>query len=175
MTTYKNQQQAITNLQKYLRTVMAREGEVLNIPIDGIYDTATRQALTDFQKNAGIVPTGIADKLTWDTLFSQYQKNLEQNRRQEGLFLFPDNPKNYEIGEGDTLLLVRIIQLLLIELQRTYDIFEEIVENGTYDIATQNAIREFQRINLLPQTGKVDRVTWNRIVSEYSNLDNIQE
>ena len=74
------------------------------------------------------------------------------------------------MSAGDTLTLVRIIQLLLLELRATYDIFEDVSESGTFDARTQQAIRDFQEINGLSPTGEVDEATWNRIVREYANL-----
>ncbi len=166
-----NEEQAITNLQRYLRR-LSYEGLGGNrVPIDGIFDRDTRDALMLFQQNIGLPATGIADKQTWDMLYKEYQRVTDEEKNSRGLFLFPKKPTDYEVTLGDTLFLVNIIQLLLLELRATYDIFEDIVESGTYDEATEKAIRDFQRINLLPETGKVDEATWNRIVREYSNLD----
>ena len=119
----------------------------------------------------GLPATGVADKKTWDMLFEQYRLATEDERTSEGLYPFPSRPTGYAVSLGDTLLLVRMIQILLMELRATYDIFEDITESGTYDESTEKAIREFQRINLLPETGRVDLATWNRIVREYSNIE----
>ncbi len=170
MTEQLNRTEAIKNLQRYLRAVGESEGQLNRVPIDGIFDTATRDALTEFQRSVGLPATGVADKDTWDVLFDEYLRVTEPERTRRGLYFFPENPQGYEVSAGDTLTLVRIIQLLLLELRLTYDIFEDITESGTYDAATEAAIKDFQRINLLPVTGRVDERTWNRIVREYSNL-----
>ncbi|MBQ9112515.1 MAG: peptidoglycan-binding protein [Clostridia bacterium] len=171
MDTPLNREQAITNLQRYLRRLSYEGLEGNRVPIDGIFDTATRDALIQFQQDMGLPATGVADKRTWDLLFSEFLKATDTERNSEGLFLFPKDPPDYAVSPGDALLLVSMIQLLLLELRATYDIFEDIVESGIYDENTEKAIREFQRINLLPETGKVDEATWNRIVREYSNID----
>lgn len=168
-----NKEQAVTNLQRYLRR-LSFEDEFYDIarpPIDGIFDTATEDAVAYFQRQNGLQVTGVADKETWDKIFSEYMRVTEAQRLSEGLFIFPDAPADYAISRGDALTLVRILQLLLLELRVTYDIFEDIIENGIYDDRTESAIREFQRANLLPVTGEVDKKTWNRIVREYSNLN----
>ena len=166
-----NEEQAITNLQRYLRRLSYEGLEGNRVPIDGIFDSHTREALTQFQRNVGLPATGVADKRTWDTLFAEYQRATDKERNSQGLYLFPKTPADYEVTLGDTLLLVNVIQLLLLELSAAYGIFENIIESGTYDSQTEKAIRDFQRINLLPETGRVDETTWNRIVREYSNLD----
>lgn len=166
-----NEEQAITNLQRYLRRLSYEGLEGNRVPIDGIFDRDTRDALTQFQRNMGLPATGVADKRTWDTLFSEYQRVTDKERSSQALYLFPKTPADYEVTLGDTLLLVNVIQLLLLELSAAYGIFEDIIESGTYDSQTEKAVRDFQRINLLPETGRVDEATWNRIVREYSNLD----
>ena len=165
-----NQTEAITNLQRYLRRLSYEGLEGYRVPIDGIFDTATRNALIRFQQSVGLPETGVADKLTWDTLFEEYSQAVRDEKESRGLFFFPTYPENYEVTPGEAWLLVNIIQLLLLELRAVYGIFEDITESGVYDKATEDAIREFQRINLLPETGRVDETTWNRIVREYSNL-----
>ena len=165
-----NQKEAISNLQRYLRRLSYGGLEGDRAPIDGIFDTATRNALIRFQQSVGLPETGIADKLTWDTLFDEYSRAVRSEKESLGLFIFPSSPKNYEVSPGEAWLLVNMIQLLLLELRAVYGIFEDITESGVYDKATEDAIREFQRINLLPETGRVDETTWNRIVREYSNL-----
>ncbi len=162
--------QATRNLQRYLRTVGETRGGINPVPIDGIFDTATRDALMLFQRGAGLEATGVADKTTWDALYEEYLRSTELERGRKGLYFFPQNPAGYEVSSGDTLTLVRIIQLLLLELRATYDIFEDVVESGTYDAATEDAIKNFQRIHGLPPSGRVDERTWNKIVREYSNL-----
>ena len=169
--TYQNSREAITNLQKYLRRLAASPDRENTIPIDGIFDSATRNALIDFQTRMGLDATGIADKKTWDTVYKEYLDATRNEREMQGLYFFPSLPTGYTVAIGDTLTLVRIIQLLLLELRASYDIFEDVVESGTFDAATSDAIRNFQRINGLPETGEVDIRTWNRIVREYSNID----
>ncbi len=165
-----NRREAVTNLQRYLRELSYGTDGTNTVPLDGIYDTATRDALTDFQRQMGLPATGIADKRTWDTLFDEYLEATQTARSRRGLYFFPQTPLGYEVSPGDTLTLVRIIQLLLQELRVTYDIFEDVVESGTYDAATEQAIYDFQRIHGLPETGRVDEMTWNAIVREYGNL-----
>ncbi|MBQ9117554.1 MAG: peptidoglycan-binding protein [Clostridia bacterium] len=173
--TFTNKEQAVTNLQRYLRRLSFERDAtgatgIPRPPIDGIFDSDTENAVSEFQRVMGLPQTGIADKTTWDMIFEEYMRVTEGDRLAQGLFIFPDSPKNYTISKGDALTLVRILQLLLLELRAIYDIFEDITENGIYDDKTESAIRDFQASNLLPVTGEVDKNTWNRIVREYANL-----
>ena len=171
-TTAINKEEAVTNLQRYLRRLSFEYGaaDMPRPPVDGIFDTHTENALIAFQRQMGLPQTGVANKETWDRLFEEYMRVTEAERLAQGLFIFPDSPVNYAISRGDALTLVRILQLLLLELRVIYDVFEDITENGVFDEKTEAAVKEFQAANLLPVTGEVDRRTWNRIVREYANL-----
>ena len=57
MTAPINQAEAITNLQRYLRRIGFKNSGGNTVPIDGIFDSATREALMDFQRSAGLSPT----------------------------------------------------------------------------------------------------------------------
>ena len=165
-----NRRQAIENLQKYLRRLSFEYADITAPPIDGIFDTVTKRSLTDFQKRFGLGATGVADKKTWDRLFEEYLFVTRLEREKRTLDLFPSLPKDYAVTLGERWLLVRVIQLLLMELSASYDIFEDVTESGVYDTETEQAIKSFQQINGLEPTGKVDAATWYRIVREYSNL-----
>ena len=67
--THQNRREAIKNLQKYLRRLAASPDRANTIPIDGIFEDATKDALIEFQIRMGLPATGVADKRTWDILY----------------------------------------------------------------------------------------------------------
>ena len=74
MTDHPNYNDAVANLQRYLRRLVVFD-EYKNIdlvPIDGIFEEQTREALKEYQRTRGLPITGKAEKLTWDTLFAEY-------------------------------------------------------------------------------------------------------
>lgn len=169
MAEIQNSEKAVSNLQRYLRRLSFEDGGPERVAIDGIFDDNTRQSLTSFQISAGLDPTGIADKETWDALWDEYLRVTELER-EESLSLFPQFPREYSFGYGDRFLLVNVLQLIMMELALIYDAFEDVEESGIYDGDTERAVRTFQRINLLEETGRVDRRTWSRLVREYENV-----
>ena len=64
------EKEAITNLQTYLRAQTVLYPDSPQVPIDGIFDNATRIALIDFQLRNALAPTGIADRTTWELLYA---------------------------------------------------------------------------------------------------------
>ena len=56
-------------------------------------------------------------------------------------------------------------------LSRDYTELEGIVLNGIYDENTQNAIKIFQRKNMLDDTGIIDATTFNRLADAYEEIN----
>ena len=83
--------------------------------------------------------------------------------------IFPFNPLGYEVGIGEQSFTVMAIQYMLGELSLVYDNLGTVQQSGIYNEETENAIREFQTRNLLPATGKVDKTTWDFLVSSYNS------
>ena len=163
-----NYEDAVRNLQRYLRTISFYDPSIPRVPIDGIYDTATEHAVIAFQASRGLAPTGKVDKTTWDRIFGEFSQIVEATDRSNNINLFPSVPENYEASLGETSSFVAIIQLLLRELSIIYD-FPSTEISGVYDKATEDAIKEFQRLSGLTTTGKVDLITWNRLIRDFSN------
>ena len=156
---------AVLNLQRYLRRV-GENGRA--VPIDGIYDSETRNAVLRFQQANGIEPTGIVNKETWDALYIEYERVVEENDRRVYIDLFPKTPKNYATEIGEESYFVSAIEFILHELRVSYDTLPPFTTNGIYDEETANAVREIQRIHGFPMTGNVDRRTWNAISDAYN-------
>ena len=159
---------AILKLQTYLRAQSLRYPNAPQVPVDGIFDDATRIALIDFQLRNSLAPTGVADRETWNLLYSQYLDITEANSLPDPIIPFPSYPVGYTVQRGDKSFLVSIIQYMLNEIGLVYNTFEAIEINGEYDEATENIIRDFQERNFLPPTGKTDRKTWSALSRIYN-------
>lgn len=164
-----NLQDAVRNLQRYLRTISFYDERINRVPIDGIYGSETEKAVRDFQRTRGLEPNGVVDKKTWDMIFAEFSEILLANDRSNNINLFPTSPQGYEASSGETSSFVAIIQLILRELSLIYDAFPEIEITGTFDAPTEKAVKEFQRLSGLEVTGKVDLKTWNRLIRDFSN------
>lgn len=159
-----NLQEAIFNLQKYLRAISYVDDSVIAPPIDGIFDSVTEQSVRSFQASHSLLPNGIVDKPTWDAIYEEYKLTLIDD-----LPFFPAYPPNYAAKRGEESVFVSIIQILLRELSSVYDEFEEIEISGIFDEATENAIKDFQRASTLDPSGMLDRTTYKRLLADLSN------
>ena len=166
---YPNEAQAITNLQSYLRQLSYFDLEIEPIAINGTWNDETQNALIAFQRANGLAPTGVADEQTWNLLFSQYKNSLEENSPPSSVPFFPREPSGESLGLGDEGFVVAVIQYMLQELSILYDNLESVEISGKYDEKTQSAVSEFQKRNLLPQNGRVNKQTWNKLVRAFES------
>lgn len=167
-----NERQAIANLQRYLRQLSYFNEEIGEVPIDGIFDTVTEEGVRAFQEAEGLPVTGRVDFVTWERLFDAYNRSIEEKSPPHRIAHFPRLPENYSVELGEAQFLVSIIQNALRELSVVYDDLGDVPLSGEYDEATARAVRVFQEKNGLPQTGAVDRRTWNALADAYNrNFD----
>jgi peptidoglycan hydrolase-like protein with peptidoglycan-binding domain len=160
-----NLQDAIFNLQKYLRAISYADPRITRPPLDGIFDSATEESVRSFQENRALNADGIVNKATWDAIYAEY-KQLEAQSAE--LPFFPIAPPNYKARLGDESIFISIVQLLLRELSAIYDGFEEIEITGIYDAATEQAIITLQQASSLEPTGELDKNTYRRLLYDLS-------
>ena len=160
-----NLQDAIFNLQKYLRAISFADERISRPPLDGIFDSATEDAVRSFQASRELNASGLVDKATWDAIYEEY-KALSLA---EELPFFPSTPVNYTAKLGEESSFISIIQILLQELSSVYDTLEDVKITGIYDTATEQAIKELQRASGLPITGELDRNTYKRLLYDLSS------
>jgi len=166
---YATEKDAVRNLQRYLRQLSYTDTDITTPPVDGIFESVTRQSLSDFQRTRGMTQSGVADRATWDALYREYLTTLERYSPPLPLYIFPRTPEGYAVSSGDEYFLVGIIQLLLNELRIIYDSLTPLVINGVYDTETEANVRAFQSKNRLSETGKVDKATWDKLTEAYQN------
>ena len=160
--------EAVKNLQKYLRELSYYDDRITPVPIDGIFENATKCAVKDFQKLHSLPENGIVDKKTWDSIYKSNKECIKNHAEPEGIFPCPYGRSGFCIEKNERSDLVMIVQIMLNTLKMGYDDFGDIEVNGVCDETTQNAVRHFQKCNFLPQTGLVDTATWNRLASGYN-------
>lgn len=154
---------AITNLQRYLRELSFSDESMPNIPVDGVFDSATEEGLKHFQRNNGLPVTGTADRKTWDTLYTAYLASINKYALPVPIILFPSYPVGFEIKPGDSNFIVSVIQYILQELSVIFDNFDAVKINGDYDSETQKAVKDFQGRSGLESSGNVDKNTWDAL------------
>ena len=161
--------EAVRNLQHYLRRLSFDDPAIPRVPVDGLFDTATENAVRAFQEIYGLPSTGRADRRTWDRIYDEFLRTQRASDRTPITNFFPLYPEGYELSRGERSLTVSLLQLLFQELSVVYDILTFAEVTGVFDEITEQNVRRFQTASLLPDTGRVNLETWNRILRDYEN------
>ena len=164
------ERQAILNLQRYLRQLAFFDPSLPELPIDGVFDSETREAVEIFQRNNGMDVTGEADRATWDAVYEAYRQSIRVNHKPLAVDIFYRLPTSSDIRRQDTGFHVAAVQYMLNEILLFYGTRPELSTDGTYSEQTEDAVRLFQSNSGLPQTGNVDLETWNRLTALYNEL-----
>lgn len=158
----------IYELQKMLRLIAQVQRNLPILNPDGIYGVQTENVVRQFQEQNGLPITGTVNFDTWTKISEAYQDALFQTSPRLSIFPFPRG--NYQTHMGEKSDIIYIIQIILSAISVVYDEFENVTLSGTYDASTSDAVSEFQKINNLPQTGLVDRITWDSLAENYNEF-----
>ena len=87
----------------------------------------------------------------------------------------PSSWSGYDLSIGASGDKVRQIQQQLNRIAQNYPALPTLAVDGIYGSNTANAVRTFQRIFSLPQTGVVDYPTWYKISEIFVGVSRISE
>lgn len=160
---------AVSTIQYYLAVIAYFLGNIPLIPLNGIYDEVTADAVRKFQEYYGLTVTGEVDIETWDTLREIYISvvaSIPDSFYGKRAKLYP----GYFLTEGMRNDSVRDLQTYLSTIGRFYTEIPEIPVTGYFGSQTATAVETFQRLFGLNVTGAVGPVTWNDIAKQYDFL-----
>ena len=160
-----DEQAVIRQLQTMLRSIQIARGDVVTAPVDGIYDTATRDAVEQIQHENGLAVTGKVDLETYNLIYGMALEADFAASEPMPLYAFP---KGRTLRAGEVSDLVILVQVILNALTDGYDDHPHFKLDGAYTDDIAAAIRRFQMRNGIPPTGDVDKATWNALVCNYN-------
>ena len=162
----------VQTIQIQLNRISRNFPAIPKIATDGVYDDRTARAVRAFQEVFSLNPTGIVNEATWYRLSYIYTsvKRLAE-LESEGL-TFEETQRTFPnvLREGDFGHAVRSMQYYLAVVGAYYNSVIPVSINGTFDADTAASVRSFQQTYGLPQTGIVDRRTWNDIYRAYQGI-----
>lgn len=142
-------------------------------PVDGFFDAGTTDAVKAFQSVFSLTPDGVIGPATWYRIQNVYNgvKQLA-SLNSEGVRIsdFPQSFQSTTLEEGAASAEVLTLQYYLDYISRFIDSVSSTAIDGSFGPRTKEAVVSFQRTYGLPETGIVDRVTWDRIQSIYYSL-----
>lgn len=169
----------VRTIQNRLNRISTNFPNISKIVPTGTFDAPTERAVRQFQQQFNLGVDGVVGKATWYRIAFIYNnvKRLSE-LDSEGLRL-SDVARQYpeELSEGMTGQAVQILQYFLSIVGAYYDELPRISAeqvDGVFGPQTRDAVVAYQRMMGLPQTGVVDRATWNALVSTYESVVRIR-
>lgn len=151
-------------LQFYLRLLNYFIPLIPYVGLDGIFGDETEKAVKAFQNYVGLPADGIVGRRTWNALINQYENIEHEVQTQYDIIgTLPAPGLVFTIGStGDV---VRRIQEYINRIAKNDRSIPTVTVDGIYGNGTANAVRAIQARAGLEQTGRIDPLTWNAILT----------
>lgn len=143
-------------------------------PILTQYCDGQRVSCPDWMSQWGSKNLGDRNYSAIEILRYYYGDNMYINTAEE-ISGIPASWPRYDLDIGASGIKVRQIQEQLNAIAEVYSAIPTEPVTGYFDEATQNAVRAFQRIFRLPETGIIDYPTWYKIQEIYVGVSRIAE
>jgi len=159
----------VMQLQFILDAVSHYYNSVPSVIKDGVFDTATKNAVIEFQKTFGLTMDGIVGPTTWNKLYDVY-RSIEDNTTIPPTEITP--PPNIPEYPGTLLRIgssgqsVWLMQTFLNEISIAYPSIPQIGVDGIFGEQTRSAVVAFQREFMLSPDGIIGPITWDKIVQQ---------
>lgn len=141
-------------------------------PADGYFGPSTTEAVKEFQRVFGLTPDGLVGTATWNEILFIYNavKKLYEIGS-EGLNI-ADVTTSYvnELSLGSQGEGVLTVQYFLSYIALFVPTVLAAALDGSFGPTTEEAVKSFQRTYGLPDTGIVDRTTFDRLESVYNSF-----
>ena len=160
-------------IQRQLNRIAKNYPAIPKIPnANGVFDSATREAVRKFQSIFNLTVDGIVGKATWYKIKQIYVGILRLGELYgEGLRL-SDVERQFKtvLRQGDRGSDVRVIQYYLNFIGRFNNNINSPAIDGIFGPETYNSVLSFQRQYGLAQDGIVGRNTWNMLQTVYNDI-----
>ena len=156
---------AVEQAQFWLNTLAQYESAIPSVAVDGVYGTATANAVRAFQRRYGLTVDGVVGQATWTELYDEFLSIQSDNGTPNA---YPGTP----LREGSSGQNVRLGQFWLKIARTVYKDLASLTVDGKFGAGTAAAVRRFQRYFGLTSDGVVGRTTWNKLYEVYNDIAN---
>ncbi|NBJ63635.1 peptidoglycan-binding protein [bacterium c-19] len=156
----------VTAIQSALNTVSSQYSEIPVIVVDGIFGSATRNAVIAFQRKFNLPADGIVNQETWDLLFTTANEIDNGDLPSTSTPPFPGTVLRVGSRGNDVLL----IQQRLKAISIYYTSIPDLAADGIFGNGTRASVTAFQQLMGIPADGVVGQQTWHLINQTYQEL-----
>jgi len=158
--------EAVMNVQRMLLDIEYAKEETVTLPIDGVFDTQTQEAVLRFQKEQKMKETGSVD---YDTFCALVKESKKAN----------EDPRNYVKTEKDPFPLsvtssgvtVEILQSVLNRLLLYFGNTAQPFHSGYFSNRTEESVKYIQKILNRTESGIVSRDFFSELLSILLSLE----
>ena len=163
----------VSFLQVALNRISQNYPAIPKVPVDAIFGEATENAVRAFQSIFSLTVDGIVGRATWYTIVMLYTAVLKLGELQSLGQTFYGYSWEYpeQILPGEQGAKVTHLQYMLSVVSQFNSAVQEPPVSGVFGDTTTQAVTTFQRAYGLPETGTVDRATWDSIYSQFAGLE----
>lgn len=164
----------VSFVQVALNRISQNYPAIPKVTVDAIFGTSTEAAARAFQSIFSLTVDGIVGRATWYAIVRIYTAVLKLGELQsQGQMFYGyswEYPSSIESGEQGAK--VTHLQYMLAVIAEFNSTVQSPAVTGSFGEQTSAAVVSFQRAYALPETGTVDRETWNRIYAQYAGIEN---
>ena len=151
---------AVEQVQFWLNTLAQYDSAIPSVKVDGVFGTATANAVRAFQRKYGLTVDGIVGQTTWNSLYGRASQ-LRSSGPVVTLKRLPYPGTPLTVGSsGETVL---YYNLLLQRIAYYFSSVEAPPLADRYTDETATATRSAQQLLGLEQTGIADADTWTAV------------
>lgn len=158
--------QPVRSLQTMLRVIAEDDPSIPTVVPDGIYGPTTMQAISTFQRKYGLSATGIVNQQTWEQIVNIYEPALVRIDKAEPIEIIMDPGQVFRLGDSSPY--IYLLQAMLTQLSNDHPDINPPGNSGVMDQDTVDALKGFQRLSALDETGNFDKVTWKNLVRQFA-------
>ncbi len=161
--------QAVRFAQYYLNVIAYFNPEIPSVISNGVFNQAMEDQVKAFERFYGLNPDGVIDFRTW-LLMQQVYNNIRQLQPPgyagSTAVLYP----GYNLTPGMKNDDVKLLQTYLDVIGQNISSLPRVPITGYFGEETENAVRAFQRLYGIPESGIVGAPTWDAISKEYNYI-----
>lgn len=161
----------VRRIQIQLNRISANYPSIPKMDTDAYFGVATYDAVVRFQQLFNLTADGVVGEGTWyriQYIYTSVKRLAELYSEGETLLGTPQQFTTV-LSPGESGTRVLVLQYYLAVLAVFYAEIPFVELTGTYDAQTEQALRSFQQLSGLPQTGVADRETWNTLFDAVEN------